>query len=83
MVVQSKLIDSPTDLRIHACAQCVSDLSENRRVALRMLQQLQNQLYADIAGFGTAAPALCDKLFYIACLDFTVDFCEARGNNAR
>lgn len=83
MVVQAKLIDCPDDLSINACAQCVADFAEHCRVALRMLQQLQNQLYADIAGFGTAAPALCDKLFYIACLDFAVYFGEAWGNNAR
>ena len=83
MVVQAQLIYCPDDLRINACAQCVADLAENCRVALRMLDKLQNQLYADIAGFGTAAPALCKQFFHIARLDFTVDFGEARGNNAR
>ena len=49
MVVQAKLIDCPYDLRINACAQCVADLAENRCVALRMLQQLQNKLDAYVA----------------------------------
>ena len=47
MVVQAKLIDCPYDLRINACAQCVSDFAENCRVALWMRPQLQNDFNAN------------------------------------
>ena len=46
-----------------------------------MLYELQNQLYADIAGFCTTAPALCDKFFNVARLYFAVNSPKARGNN--
>ena len=80
-VVQTKLIDCPYNLRINACAQCVANLAKHSSVALRMLYQLQNQLYAYIAGFCTTAPAFGNKFFHVARLDFAVNFPKTRGNN--
>lgn len=58
--MQAKLVDSPHDLRINACPQCVADFAKNGSMAIRVANKLENQLYTDVAGFRATAPAFCE-----------------------